>query len=43
MESFSEATNKNNIEQARYFLAILNLKRDEKAEEYVQKYKKILK
>jgi hypothetical protein len=43
MESFSEATNKNNNEEARYFLALLNLRRDEKAEEYVQKYKKVLK
>lgn len=29
--------------EAKYILLILNLKREEKAEEFVQKYKKVLK
>jgi hypothetical protein len=32
MESFSEATLKNQNEDAKYFLMILNIKKDEKAE-----------
>lgn len=43
MESFSEATMKNMNDEAKYILLILNLKREEKAEEFVQKYKKVLK
>ncbi len=43
MESFSEASLKNNNDEARYYLAILNLKKDEKAEQFVQKYKKLIK
>jgi hypothetical protein len=42
MEAYSEATLKNNLEEAKYLLAILNLRREEKAEEFVQKYKKML-
>jgi hypothetical protein len=30
-------------DEAKYILLILNLKREEKAEEFVQKYKKMLK
>lgn len=43
MESFSEASLKNDNEEGRYLLSILNLKEDKRAEEFVQKYKKILK
>lgn len=43
MESFSESSLKNNNEESRYNLALLNIRREEKAEEFVQKYKKMLK
>ena len=43
MESFSEANVNNNNEDARYYLCLLNLRKEDKAEEFVTKYKKFLK
>ena len=43
MECFSEANVRNSSEEVRYYLLVLNLRREEKAEEFVQKYKKFMK
>jgi hypothetical protein len=43
MEKFSDASLKNSNEEARYLLVLLNLRKEEKAEEFVQKYKKVIK
>jgi hypothetical protein len=43
MEKFSDASLKNNNDEARYLLALLNLRSEEKTQDFVQKYKKVLK
>jgi hypothetical protein len=43
MEEFSEANVKNDNDRIRYCLSILNLRKEDKAEEFVQKYKKLVK
>ena len=43
MENFSDANLNNDNEGAKYYLAVLNLRKDDKAEEFVTKYKKFIK